>query len=179
MSLSSCFLILLLFLSLFLIRCCCSFFSICHFSYLYLQFSYPLMLHFLFVSFPVIHPRCDKLTWVYLLFSKLNLSQMLEFDNSWRLMTTRIFPILSGIVPDEKHFTGFLSLSGFSIIPDDSNTSILISLTNPLFCLSPFLTIGDLSFLSPMKYFNLRDSFFLILESWMGLHVMYSSAMCS
>ena len=27
-----------------------------------------------------------------------------------------------------------------------------------------------------MKNFNLRDSFFLILESWMSPHVMYGSA---
>ena len=63
------------------------------------------MLHFFFVNFPVIHPRCDKLAVVYLLFSKFNSSQTLEFDDSWKLMTTRILPILSGIVPDEEPFT--------------------------------------------------------------------------
>ena len=105
MSLSSWFLILLLVLPLPLIRCHCSFFSICHFSYLYLQFFYPYMLHFLFVNFPVIHPRHDKLTVVYLLFSKFNSSQMLEFDASWKLMTTRILPILLGIIPDEEPFS--------------------------------------------------------------------------
>ena len=67
------------------------------------------MLHFFFVIFPVIHPRHDKLTVVYLLFSKFNLSQMLKFDDSWELMTTGIFPILSGIIPDEKPFASFLS----------------------------------------------------------------------
>ena len=137
MSLSSCFFILLLVLPLSLIRCCCSFFSICHFlAYIYLQFSYPHMWHFLFVNFPVIHPRHDKPTVVCLLFSKFNSFQMLEFDDSWKLMTTRNFPILSGIVPDEKPFTSFLSFFCSSIVPDKSNTSILISLTNLLSCLS-------------------------------------------
>ena len=105
MSLSSWFLILLLVLPLSLIRCHCSFFSICHFSYLYLQFFYPYMLHFLFLNFPVIHLRYDKLAVVYLLFSKFNPSQTLEFDDSWKPMTSRILPILSGIIPDEEPFT--------------------------------------------------------------------------
>ena len=103
MSLSGWFLILLLVLSLPLIRCCCSFFSICHFSYLYLQFPYPYMLHFFFVDFPAIHPRHDKLTVIYLLFSKFNSSQMLEFDNSWKLMTTRIFPYSFRYRPRQKN----------------------------------------------------------------------------
>ena len=148
MSLSSYFLILSLVQFLSLIRCCCSFFSIYHFSYLYLQFFYLYMLHFLFVSFPVIRPRCDKPTVVYLLFSKFNSSQMLEFDDSWKLMTTRIFPILSGIIPDEIPFTIFLSFFCFSIIPDDSNTSILISLTNLLSCLSFYNNWGSLLLIS-------------------------------
>ena len=153
MLLSSWFLILLLVLSLPLIRCCCSFFSICNFSYLYLQFSYPYMLHFLFVNFPVIHPRHDKLTVIYLLFSKFNLSQMLEFDNSWKLMTTRIFHILSGIVPDKKPFTSFLSFSCFNIIPNESNTSILIPLTNPYMSLSFSNNWGSL-----LLNFNIPDA---------------------
>ena len=136
MLLSSCLLILLFVLSLPLIRCCCSFFSICHFSYLSFQFSYPYMSCLLFVNFPVIHPRCDKLTVVYQLFSKFNSSQMLEFDDFCKLMTTRIFPILSGIVPDEKPFTSFLSFSCFNIIQDNSDTSVVISLTNPYMSLS-------------------------------------------
>ena len=121
MSLSSWFLILLLVLPLPLIRCCCSFFSICHFSYLYLQFFYPYMSHFFFVNSLVICPRCDKLTVVNLLFSKFNSSQMLEYDDSWKLMTTRIFLILSGIIPDEKPFATFhfpVSLSSWmTVIP--------------------------------------------------------------
>ena len=135
------------------------------------------MSHFLFVSFPVMCPRLDKLTVVYLLFSKFNSSQMLECDDSWKLMTTRIFPILSGIIPDKKPFTSFLSFPCFTIIPDESITSILVSLTNLLSFLS-FLTIGDLSFLSLVKVY-LRDSFLLLLESQMSPHVMYGSAMCS
>ena len=94
------------------------------------------MSHFLFVNFPVIHLRHDKVTVVYLLFSKFNSSQMLEFDDSWKLMTTRILLILSGIIPDEEPFTSFLSFSCFTIIPDESNTSILISLANPYMSLS-------------------------------------------
>ena len=90
---------------------------------------------------PFIHPRCDKLTVVYLFFSKFNSSQMLEFDDSWELITTRI---LSGIIPDEKHFTNFLSSFCFSIAPGNSNTSILITLTS----LSLFsYQLEDLSFL--------------------------------
>ena len=136
MSLSGWFLILLLVLSLPLIRCHHSFFSICHYSDLYLQFSYPYMSHFLFVNFPVICPRCDKLTVIYLLFSKFNLSQMLEFDNSWKLMTTRILPYSFRYCPRQKPFNSFLSFSCLNIIPDDSNTSILIPLTNPNMSLS-------------------------------------------
>ena len=49
---------------------------------------------FLLEDFPVICPRHDKLTVVHLLFSKFNSSQMPEFDNSWKLMTTRIFFLL-------------------------------------------------------------------------------------
>ena len=128
------------------------------------------MSHFLFVNFPVIHPRCDKLTVVYVLFSKFNSSQMLEFDDSWKLITTRI-------VPEEKPFTSFLSFFCFSIIPNNSNTSILISLTNLLSSLS-FSNSWDLSFLSLAKFY-FRDCFLLILESQMSPHVMYSSAMCS
>ena len=99
------------------------------------------MFHFLFLLcgfscfLPFIHSRCDKLTLVYLLFSKFNLSQMLEFDDFWKLITTRV---LSGIIPDEKPFTNFLSSFCFSIAPGNSNTSILIPLTS----LFPFLTIG-------------------------------------
>ena len=149
MSLSGWFLILLLVLFLPLIRCCCSFFSICHFSYLYLQFSYPYMSHFLFVNFPVIRPRHDKLTVIYLLFSKFNLSQTLEFDNSWKLMTTRNFPYSFRYCPRQKNLLlPFFLFFCFTIIPDNSNISILT-----LVCLSLFLTIGDLSF--------------LILISWM------------
>ena len=80
---------------------------------------------FPFENFPAIR---DTLTVVCLLFSKFNSSQMLEFDDSWKLMTTRILLVLSGIVPDKKPFTSFLSLSCFNIVSDDSNTSILISL---------------------------------------------------
>ena len=143
------------------------------------------MLCFLSVILPVNHPRCVKLTIVYLLFSNFNLSKMLEFDDSWKLMTTRIFPILLGIVPDEKPFTNFLSLSCFSIITDDSSTSIPISLTNPHMSLSFSNNWGSLllNFEIPdtclvRKIFNLRDSFLLILESWMSSHVMYGSARC-
>ena len=75
---------------------------------------------------PFICPRHDKLTVIYLLSSKFNSSQTLEFDDSWKLIATRI---LSGIVPDEKPFTNFLSSFGFSIAPGNSNTSILIPLT--------------------------------------------------
>ena len=112
MSLSCCILILLqlillilslplvrlLVLSLSLIWCGCSF-CICHFSYLYtfIYTSFTLICCiFPFVNFPTI---C-------LLFSKFNSSQTLEFDNSWKLITTRI---LSGIIPDEKPFINFLS----------------------------------------------------------------------
>ena len=104
------------------------------------------MSHFLFLLcgffcfLPFIHPRHDKLTMVYLLFSKFNSSQMLEFDHSWKLITTRI---LSGIIPNEKPFTNFLSSFCFSIALGNSNTSVLIPLTS----LSLFLTTGDLSFL--------------------------------
>ena len=147
MSLSRWLLILLLVLPLPLIRCHCSFFSICQFSYLYLQFFYPYMSHFLFENFPVICPRCDKLTVVYLLFSKFNSSQMLEFDDSWKLMTTWILPILSGIIPDEEPFTSFLSFSCFTIILHDSNTSILIPLTNPYMSLSFSNNWGSLCFI--------------------------------
>ena len=152
MSLSSWFLILLLVLPFPLIRCHCSFISICHFSYLYLQFFYPYMLHFFFVNSLVIHPRLHKLTVVYLLFSKFNLSQMLEYDDSWKLMTTRIFPILSGIVPDEKPFTSFLYFFCFTIIPDNSNTSIVIPLTNPYMSLSFSNNWGSL-----LLNFNILD----------------------
>ena len=38
------------------------------------------MSHLLFVNFPVVCLQHDKLTVVYLLFSKFNSSQMLEFD---------------------------------------------------------------------------------------------------
>ena len=131
MLLSSWFLILLLVLPLPQIRCPCFFLSICHFFYLYLQFFYPYTLHFLFVNFLVICPRHDKLTVVYLLFSKFHSSQMLEFDDSWKIMTPRILPILSGIVPDKEPFSSFLSSSCFTIVLDDSNTSILVPLTNP------------------------------------------------
>ena len=106
------------------------------------------MLHFLFVNFPVICPRCDILIVVYILFSKFNSTQMLEFDDSWKLMTTRIFPVLSGIVPEEKPFTSFLSFFCFSIVPNDSNTSILISLTNLLSCLSFSNNWGSLLLIS-------------------------------
>ena len=102
--------------------------------YSYLYFSYPYMSCFPFVNFSGIH---DTPTVVCLLFSKFNSSQRLDFDDSWKLMTTRILFVLSGIVPDEKPFTSFLSFFCFSITPGDSNTSILICLTNlsllPLF----------------------------------------------
>ena len=76
---------------------------------------------------PFNYPRHDKLTMVYLLFSKFNSSQTLEFDDSWKLITTRI---LSGIIPDERPFSNFLSSFCFSIAPGNSNTSILILLTS-------------------------------------------------
>ena len=123
-------LVRLLVLSSHLIWYSCSFFCICHFSYLYisyLYFPYPYMSCFPFVNFPAIH---DTLTVVCLLLSKFNSSQTLEFDYSWKLMTTRILLVLSGTIPDEKPFTSFLSFFCFSIAPGDSNTSILISLTN-------------------------------------------------
>ena len=166
MLLSSWFLILLLVLPLPLIRCHYSFFSICHFSYLYLQFFCPYMSHFLFVNSPVFHPRYDKLTVVYLLFSKFNSSQMLEFDDSWKLMTTRIFPILSGIIPDEKPFTSFLSFSCFTIILDNSNTSILIPLTNPYMSLSFSNNWGSL------LNFNIPDACLVKFVNW-GLSLFY------
>ena len=117
MSLSSWFLILLSVLSVPLIRCHCFFCSFYHFSYLYLQFFYPYMSHFFFVNSLVICSRHDKLTVVYLLFSKFNSFQMPEFDDSWKLITTRILPILSGIVPDKKPFPNFLSFFLFHYCP--------------------------------------------------------------
>ena len=76
---------------------------------------------------PFICPRHDKLTVVYHLLSKFNSFQMLEFDDSWKL---NIIRIVSGIVPDEKPFSNFLSSFCFSIAPGYSNTSILIPLTS-------------------------------------------------
>ena len=117
------------------------------FLFIFTIFPTPICHIFLLENFPVIHPRHDKLIVVYLLFSKFNSSQIPEFDNSWKLMTTRIFFLTSlGIVPDEKPFTSFLSFSCFTIVPDNSNTSILIPLASPYMSLF-FLTIGDLSFL--------------------------------
>ena len=142
-------LVRLLVLSLSLIWSGCSFFCICYFSCLYtfIYTSLTLICHiFPFVNFPAIS----------LLFSKFNSSQMLEFDDSWKLITTRI---LSGIIPDEKPFISFLSFFCFRITPGNSNTSILIPLTS-------------LSF--PNNWGSL-----LIFEIPDEPHVMYSSAMCS
>ena len=154
-------LILLLVLPLPLIRCHCSFFSICQFSHLYLQIFYPYMSHFLFVNFPVICPRHDKLTVVYLLFSKFNSSQMLKFDDSWKLMTTRILPILSGIIPDEEPFTSFPSFFCFTIILNNSNTSILVPLTNPYMSLSFSNNWGSL-----LLNFNIPDACPVKFVNW-------------
>ena len=105
-------LVRLLVLSLSLIWCSHSFSCICHFFlfiYFYLYFFYPYMSNFPFVNFPAI---C-------LLFSKFNSSQTLEFDDSWKLITTRI---LSGIIPGKKKFISFLSFICFRIAQGDSNT---------------------------------------------------------
>ena len=119
------------------------------------------MSHFFFVNSLVIHPRCDKLIVVYLLFSKFNSSSTPEFDVSWMLMITSIFPILSVIVPDEKPFTSFLSFSYFTIIPDNSNTSILIPLINPYMSLSFSNNWGSL-----LLNFNIPDACPVKFVNW-------------
>ena len=113
-------LVRLLVLSLPLIWCGCSFFCICHLSYLYtlIYTSFTLIYH--------IYPFCEFSCYLPTV-SKFNSSQMLEFDDSWKLITTRI---LSGIIPDEKPFTNFLSSFCFSIAPGNSNTLILIPVTS-------------------------------------------------
>ena len=99
-------LVRLLVLSLSLVWCGCSFFHIWY-SYLYalIYTSFTLICHIsLFVIFSALH----------LLFSKFNSSQTLEFDDSWKLITTRI---LSGIIPDEKPFISFLFFLLFQYHP--------------------------------------------------------------
>ena len=131
------------------------------FLFILIIFFYPYMLHFFFVKSLAICPRLDKLTVVYLLFSKFNSSQMLEYDDYWKLMTTRIFSILSGIVPDEKLLTSFLSFSSFTIIGDDSNTSILIPLTNPCMSFSFSYKWGSL-----LLNFNIPDACPIKFVNW-------------
>ena len=115
-------------------------------------------------------PDMINLLW-YIYYSQIStrprhLNLMIHF--SQKLMSTRIFPILSGIIPDEKPFSSFLSLSCFSIIPDNNITSILVSLINLLSYLSFSNNWGSLLLISSKKFFYLRDSFLLILESWMS-----------
>ena len=89
-------LILLLVLSLSLIRCCCAFFSICHFTLTYNLLI--LICHIIFL-FPLSVPDMKNL-----LPSNVNLSHMLEFDDSLFLfsevmnLTTRIFLLSSWLV---------------------------------------------------------------------------------
>ena len=108
-------------------------------SYLYL--SDPYMLHFLLCGFsrflPFYPSRHDKLTVVYLLFSKFNSSQILEFDDSWKLIITMI---LSGIIPDKKPFTNFLS----SVLPQAvvtllTSLSLFSTIVGSLLCIFDIL----------------------------------------
>ena len=104
-----CILMLMLFLSLSLVGCSCSFFSIFHFSYL--QFSYPYMvciLFFFLLSIPDV---------IILMLSNFNSSQMLEFDDFWKLLATSLLQVLSqmkNLFPN--FFSLFLVLGGFFLL---------------------------------------------------------------
>ena len=138
-------------LSLSQIRCCCSFF--CHLSYLYLWSSYCYIYHiFSFWTFLFICPRCNKFTVIYLLLSKFNLSQMLEFDDFWELVTALFLKVSS------------LQIGGFCYL-----LNFLISETSSLL----FLTYQWSS-----RIFQLGSLSILFLRSWMSPNVMYSSAGC-
>ena len=146
MSLSCCISMLMLFLSLSPVGCSCSFFSICHFSYL--QFSYPYMS----CSLPVPLSIPDV---IILMLSNFNLSQMLEFDEFWKLVATSLLQVLS---KTKKTFPQFsFPFSGAWRILPSSNYGLPIV----------------------QWKFSVRISFFvLILRSWMSPHVMYGSAGC-
>ena len=57
--------------------------------FLFYTYSIPTLIYCVFFlwTFLFIHPRHNKFTVVYLLLSKFNLFQMLEFDTSWELAT--------------------------------------------------------------------------------------------
>ena len=128
---------------------------------------------FLLVNFPVIHPRCDKLTVVYLLFSNSTCSRCLNLMIPGSLMTTRILPYFFRYFPRQKPFTSFLSFFCFTIIPDNSNTSILIFLANHYMSLS-FSNNWEYLFTRPpiLSYNSIcKDS---LLQNWFKLFQLTS-----
>ena len=117
MLLSCSILILLLLVSLWvlslpLVRCCCSFFCICH-SYFNLIFLYPILICRILFLLPFPVPDV-----IYLLLSIFNLSQMLEFDDSCKLVATSLLQVSSqmkNLFPIFLPF--FLVIGGFFLLP--------------------------------------------------------------
>ena len=145
MSLSCYVLMLMLFLSLSPVGCSCSFFSICHFSY-----NFPILICCILFLFLLSVPDV-----IILMLSNFNSSQMLEFDDFWKLVATSLLQVSSqmkNLFP--IFFPFFLCLEGSSFFQ--------LWLSN-----------------SPVEIFQLGISFFVLsLRSWMSPHVMYGSAGC-
>ena len=125
----------------------------------------PYMSHSFFLQFSYFLAIPDMIN-LYLLLSKFNSSQMLEFDDSWKLMA-KLFLLC------ELEIFSHLNLRSLC-------TDLLATLKNSqlgfLSLAVHFFEIPDVCMVK--KIFNTRDYFFLILESRMSPHVMYGSARC-
>ena len=120
-------------------------------------------------SLPFIHPQHDKS--IRFTLTNFSSSQMLEFDDFCKLVAILFF---------------FCELETFSYLLNFLPQKLLLLFVFGRLTYQQFTKIfnWDLFFLfnildaCPVENFNPRDSFFLILESQMSLHVMYSSAGC-
>ena len=85
MLLSCCILMLMLFLSLSPVGCSCSFFSA-----IFLTYNFPILICCILFLFLLSIPDV-----IILILSNFNLSQMLEFDDFWKLVATSLLQVLS------------------------------------------------------------------------------------
>ena len=97
-------------------------------SAIFLTYNFPILICHasalgIFLLIPVTHPRHDKLTALYLLLSKSNLSQMLEFDDSWKLVTTSLLQVLSQIKNLFLTFFSFFLVIGRFLLLEEFSTS--------------------------------------------------------
>ena len=104
MSLPHCVSMLMLFLSLSPVVRSCSFFSICHISHLQFILTYNVPIFICCILFLFLLSIPDM---IILMLSNFNSSQMLEFDDFWKLLANSLLQVSS---QKKSPFPSFLSL---------------------------------------------------------------------